>query len=71
MCRSGSQNLVDNMVSYFAVECRTRNQVSPGSNTPFATISKIVHFRSLRGHPIILSCINGYLAKDSGGNVGE
>ena len=24
-----------------AVECRTRNQVSPGSNRPFATISEI------------------------------
>ena len=29
------------------VECRTRNQVSPGSNPPFATVSKIEHFRSL------------------------
>ena len=28
-----------------AVECRTRNLVSPGSN-PFTTVSKIGHFRS-------------------------
>ena len=29
------------------VECRTRKQVSPGSNPLFVTISKIGHFRSL------------------------
>ena len=29
------------------VECRTRNQVSPGLNPSFATISNIGHFRSL------------------------
>ena len=45
------------------VECRTRNQVSPGSN-PFAAVSKIGYFRSL-------SCINEYLAIDSGGNVSD
>ena len=28
------------------VECQTRNQVSPGSNPSFTTVSKIVHFRS-------------------------
>ena len=35
-----------------AVECRTRNQESPGSNPPFATVSKIGHFRSVHCHPI-------------------
>ena len=30
-----------------AVERRTRNQVSPGSNPLFATVSKIGNFRSL------------------------
>ena len=30
-----------------AVECRTRNQVSPDSNTTSATILKFGHFRSL------------------------
>ena len=30
-----------------ALECRTHNQESPGSNLPFATVSKFGHFRSL------------------------
>ena len=38
----------------------------PGFEPPFATISKIGHFRSLHRW---LSCINEYLAIDSGGNV--
>ena len=37
----------------------------PGFESPFATVSKIGHFRSLHRH----SCINEYLAVDSGGNV--
>ena len=53
------------------VECRTRNQVSPGSNPPFATVSKIGHFRSLHWCPCWLSCINEYLAIDSCGNVSD
>ena len=36
----------------------------PGFESPFATVSKIAHFRSL-------SCINEYLAIDSGGNVSD
>ena len=32
------------------VECR--NQVSPGSNPPFATVSKIGHFRSIHDAPV-------------------
>ena len=35
-----------------AVECRTRNRVSSGSNTPFATVSKFGHFRSLHDAPV-------------------
>ena len=35
-----------------AVERRTRNQVSPGSNPPFPTVSKIGHFRSLHDTPV-------------------
>ena len=46
------------------VECRIR--------IPFATVSKFVHFRSLSPRrPSSLSCINEYLAIDSGGNVSE
>ena len=30
-----------------AVECRTRNRDSPGSNPPFVTVWKFGHFRSL------------------------
>ena len=32
-------------------EGRTRNQVSPGSYPPFATVSNIGHFRSLHDAP--------------------
>ena len=42
------------------VECRTRNQESPGSNPPIATVWKFV-----------LSGINNYLVIESGGNVSE
>ena len=34
------------------VECRTRGRESPGSNTPFATVSKFGHFRSLHDAPV-------------------
>ena len=54
-----------------AVECWTRNQVSPGSDTPFATVSNIGYFRSLHLRPCSLSCINEYLAIDSGANVSD
>ena len=53
------------------VECRTRNQVNPGSNRLFATVSKIGHFRSLHWRPSWLSCLNECLAIDSGGNVSD
>ena len=108
------------------VECRTHNQVSPGSNPPLrasqvlrnaifleigppppprnanniehytfvtlfsrksdtphphlryltlewplASVSKIGHFRSLHCGPSWLSCINEYVAIDSGGHVSE
>ena len=43
----------------------------PGFESPFATVSKIVRFRSLHRRPCSLSCINGYLAIDSGGNVSD
>ena len=45
-----------------------------GCNTfesPFATVSKIGHFRSLHWRPGWLSCINEYLAIDSGGHVSD
>ena len=43
----------------------------PGFKSPFATVSKIGHFRSLQWRPCWLSCINEYLAIDSGGNVSD
>ena len=43
----------------------------PGFESPFATVSKIGHFRSLHCGPSWLSCINEYLAIDSGGHVGD
>ena len=47
----------------------SRNRESPFSNPPFATFSKIGHFRSSPWQPCWLSCINDYLAIDNGGNV--
>ena len=35
-----------------AVECRTRNRASPGSDPPFAAITKFGHFRSLHDAPV-------------------
>ena len=46
-----------------AVECRTRNRESLGSN-PLCYRFEVCEFFSL-------SCINEYLAIDSGGNVNE
>ena len=43
----------------------------PGFESPFVTVSKIGHFRSLHWRPCSLSCINEYLAIDSGGNVSD
>ena len=35
-----------------AVECRTRNQESPGLNPPFAIVSKCWYFCSLHDAPV-------------------
>ncbi len=43
----------------------------PGFESHFATVSKIGHFRSLHWRHSWLSCINQYLAIDSGGNVSD
>ena len=43
----------------------------PGFESPFATVWKIGHLRSLHWRPCWLSCINEYLAIDSGGNVSD
>ena len=43
----------------------------PGFESPFATVWKIGHFPSLYWRPCRLSCINEYLAIDSGGNVSD
>ena len=43
----------------------------PGFESPFGTVSKIGHFRSLHWWPSWLSCLNEYLAIDSGGNVND
>ena len=48
------------------VECRTRTQ---GFESPFATVSKLGHFRSTPRRPSSLICINEYLAIISGENV--
>ena len=43
----------------------------PGFESLFSTVSKIGHFRSLHLRPCSLSCINEYLAIDSGGHVSD
>ncbi len=43
----------------------------PGFESPFATVSKIGHFRSLHWRPCSISWINEYLAIDSGGHVSD
>ena len=48
------------------VECRTRNRESPGSNPPLLPFRRLGIFRSLHRRPCSLSCINEYLAIDSG-----
>ena len=53
------------------VECRTRNRESPGSNPPLLPFRRLGIFRSLHRRLCSLSCINEYLAIDSGGNVSD
>ena len=53
------------------VECRTRNRESPGSNPPLLPFRRLGMFRSLHRRLCSLSCINEYLAIDSGGNVND
>ena len=63
---NNKNNNVEHSSSVVLVERRTRNQVSPGSNPhllPFRRLGIFV-LRSL-------SCINEYLAIDSGGNVSD
>ena len=48
-----------------AVECRTRNQVNPGSNPPFATVSKFSCSFVLSAMPQSTHLYNEYLATDS------
>ena len=53
-----------------AVECRTRNLVSPGSNPPllpFRRLGIFVLFTDVTVH----SAVNEYLSIDSGGNMSD
>ena len=52
------------------VECRTRNRESPGSN-PLCYRYEVCAFSFTSRRLSRLSCINEYLAIDSGGNVSE
>ena len=45
-------SLSPNSFVWNAVECRTRNRESPGSNPPFATVSKCGDFCSLHDAPV-------------------
>ena len=53
-----------------AVECRTRNREGPGSN-PLCYRFEDWAFSFSQRHPSSLSCINEYLAIDSGENLGD
>ena len=57
------------MWSAAAVECRTCNQVSPGSNPPLLPFRRLGIFVLSIDAPV--DCINEYLATDSGGNVSD
>ena len=52
------------------IECRTRNRESPGSN-PRCYRFEVWAFSFTSRRLSRLSCINEYLAIDSGGNVSE
>ena len=52
------------------VECRTRNRESPGSN-PLCYRFEVWAFSFTSRRLSRLSCINEYLAIDSGGNVSD
>ena len=52
------------------VECRSRNRESPGSN-PRCYRFEVCAFSFTSRRLSRLSCINEYLAIDSGGNVSE
>ena len=52
------------------VECRTRNRESPGWN-PLCYCFEVWAFSFSSRRLSRLSCINEYLAIDSGGNVSE
>ena len=51
------------------VECRTRNQVSPGSSPHLLPFRRLGIFILSIDAPV--DCINEYLAIDSGGNVSD
>ena len=52
------------------VECRTRNQVSPGSNSALLLFRRLGIFVLTIDAPVD-SAVNEYLAIDSGGNVSD
>ena len=52
------------------VECRTRNQVNPGSNPALLLFQRLGIFVLSIGAPVD-SAVNEYLAIDSGGNVSD
>ena len=53
-----------------AVECLTRNLVSPGSNPPLLPFRRLGIFVLFTDVPVD-SAVNEYLATDSGGNVSD
>ena len=54
------------------VECRTRNQVSPGVRIPLCYRFEDFAFSFSPLTPLLTQlCINEYLAIDSGGNVSD
>ena len=65
----GPLHLVERSSS--VVECQTRNPESPCSNPPLLPFRRLGIFRSVHRRPCSLSCINEYLAIDSGGNVSD
>ena len=54
-----------------AVECQTRNQVSPGSNPPLLLFWRLGIFVLSIDAPVDSAVLNEYLAIDSGENVSD
>ena len=71
LCKINMPCLSNNYTSSINCVLFSHKYCSNKFESPFATVSKIGHFRSPHRRPSWLRCINEYLAIDSGGNVSD